>query len=135
MTKVKHVSDNNANVLPSCSTGSLAVRRKLYLGGLFPTVTVSDVLYDVARGANMAVQKINAQAELLSDVELTLMPHSTQCQTDATLDVYSAILQNNTKPLAGKVVPQVIIMTKLLVNNYFKKVVDYSQTCAKYRGR
>ncbi|PIK62648.1 hypothetical protein BSL78_00440 [Apostichopus japonicus] len=96
------LQENHEIWLDWIPAGSLAVRRKVFLPGLFPTIDSADELYDISRGASMAVQALNKHTEILPQVELSLLPYSTQCETDQTLDIYSGIMQNYTKPLAGK---------------------------------
>lgn len=74
----------------------------------------------------MAVEAVNKDSDTLPSVLVSMLPYGTQCQSEKTLDMYSGLIQDNVKPLAGK------LMYNILYKNYRNAV--QTVLCTLYNG-
>ncbi|KAI0225558.1 hypothetical protein LSAT2_023695 [Lamellibrachia satsuma] len=92
---------HHGNVWHQWMPKNLMTKKRIYLGGMFPLRGPYWRQPGIVPGAQMALEFINQDPDILSEYELVLLIQDTQCKTDLVIKQFLYYLVNDTNPIAG----------------------------------
>ncbi|XP_052822135.1 uncharacterized protein LOC106880693 isoform X4 [Octopus bimaculoides] len=79
----------------------ISTKKRVYLGGLFPLTGPFWTQPGLIQSAEMAIEWVNADTNVLPNHELHLLIKDTQCRTDVAMRSFIDLATNTTIPIAG----------------------------------
>lgn len=117
---------------------NISTRKKIYLGGLFPLSGPFWTQPGLVQSAEVAVDWVNADRNVLPNYELCLLVSDSQCRTNVAMRAFIAFATNSSIPIAGILGPGCSDEAEPIaaVSKHFNMIiVSYSAEAAALNNR